>query len=117
MKRRESSIGYLSLLVPGKTAWMAAAVVMGHGSVHPSCVAGKLKIVCCCGEQRGTGEAGGPVGGGAMLTAASVCPHISAHLLGFSCRRVARNLLLLHEGLVLWFVLCVADTHPERIVH
>lgn len=85
--------------IPGKTAWMAAAFGMGHVSVYPPCVAGKPKIACCCGEQRGAGGGGGPVGGGAMLTGASVRPHISARggrdFLGFSHRRLARNLHVL----------------------
>ena len=66
-------------------------------SVYPLCAAGKPKIVCRCGEQCGTSEAGGPVGGGAMLTVASMHPHVSVRggrdLLRFRCRRVAKNLL------------------------
>lgn len=80
-------------------AQMAAAVGMRHMSAYPPCVAEKPKIICCCGEQCGTGKAGHPVGGGAMLTRASMYLHISVRggmeLLGFSCRRVDRNLLVL----------------------
>lgn len=91
--------GYFSWLIPGKMAQTAAAVGMRHMSVCPPCVAGKPKIICCCGEQCGTAKAGHPVGGGAMLTGASMHPCIPARggteLLGFSCGRVDRNLLVL----------------------
>jgi len=61
---------------------VAAAVGMGLMSEYPQCVAGKPKIIRCCGEQHGAGEAGGPMGEGPMLTGEGMRLRVTAWGLG-----------------------------------
>lgn len=66
---------------------------MGHTSGYSLCVAEKLQIVGCRGEQRGAGEAGGPMGGGAVSPRASVCLHVLHMGTGISSNLVGEGWL------------------------
>lgn len=92
-KCAESSMSSSCASFQTKRPGWQAAVGMGHTSRYPLCVAGKLRIVGCCGEQRGAGEAGGPMGGGAVSPRASVCLHVLHMGTGISSNLVGEGWL------------------------